>query len=158
MDKVTIALISAFVSFLATLIAVCVRWGLSNISDESKHMREERLIHQQRLEDKYTEILVAVDLSIRIRNSQLNNDDKLANANAMIKLLGNSEVTEKYKTFSKLHRNLLEKVIQDGKFSNLLDARFEYKDSWDGLLKAYQELSNAMRKHVKSYDLFNVRN
>ncbi|EHU4930581.1 hypothetical protein MA615_004260 [Vibrio vulnificus] len=156
MDKVTIALISAFVSFLATLIAVCVRWGLSNISDESKHMREERLIHQQRLEDKYAEILVALDLSIR--NSQLNNDDKLANANAIIKLLGNSEVTEKYKTFSKLHRNFGERVMQDGKFSNLLDARFEYKDSWDGLLKAYQELSNAMRKHVKSYDLLNVRN
>ncbi|EPB3091396.1 hypothetical protein ACRFDB_004130 [Vibrio vulnificus] len=156
MDKVTIALISAFVSFLATLIAVCVRWGLSNISDESKHMREERLIHQQPLEDKYAEILVALDLSIR--NSQLNNDDKLANANAIIKLLGNSEVTEKYKTFSKLHRNFGERVMQDGKFSNLLDARFEYKDSWDGLLKAYQELSNAMRKHVKSYDLLNVRN
>ncbi len=69
-----------------------MRWGLSNISDESKHMREERLIHQQRLEDKYTEILVALDLSIR--NSQLSNDDKLANANAIIRLLGNSEVTK----------------------------------------------------------------
>ncbi|MBE3853657.1 hypothetical protein HJ177_22635 [Vibrio parahaemolyticus] len=97
MDKVTIALMSAFVSFLATLIAVCVRWGLSNISDESKHMREERLIHQQRLEDKYTEILVALDLSIR--NSQLSNDDKLANANAIIRLLGNSEVTKKIPAF-----------------------------------------------------------
>ncbi|MFH4680760.1 MULTISPECIES: hypothetical protein [Vibrio harveyi group] len=156
MDKVTIALISAFVSFLATLIAVCVRWGLSNISDESKHMREERLIHQQRLEDKYTEILVALDLSIR--NSQLSNDDKLANANAIIRLLGNSEVTKKFQIFSKLHKKYGEKITQDGKFSNLLDARFEYKDSWDSLLKAYQELSDEMRKHVKSYDKFNVRN
>ncbi|WP_124009296.1 hypothetical protein [Vibrio diabolicus] len=156
MDKVTIALISAFVSFLATLIAVCVRWGLSNISDESKHMREERLVHQQRLEDKYTEILVALDLSIR--NSQLINDDKLANASAIISLLGNPEVTKKFRIFSKLHMNFGKKVKEDGKFSNLLDARFEYKDSWDGVLNAYQELSNEMRKHVKSYDLFNVRN
>ncbi|HFQ5115655.1 TPA: hypothetical protein ACGU7D_004478 [Vibrio vulnificus] len=156
MDTVTIALISAFVSFLATLIAVCVRWGLSNISDESKHVREERLVHQQRLEDKYTEILVALELSIR--NSQLNNDDKLSNANALIKLLGNSEVTKKFQIFSDLHRNFNETIREDGKYSNLLDARFDYKDSWDGLLKAYQELSDEMRRHVNSFDLFNVRN
>ncbi|RPB30885.1 hypothetical protein CYQ91_24750 [Vibrio diabolicus] len=119
-------------------------------------MREERLVHQQRLEDKYTEILVALDLSIR--NSQLINDDKLANASAIISLLGNPEVTKKFRIFSKLHMNFGKKVKEDGKFSNLLDARFEYKDSWDGVLNAYQELSNEMRKHVKSYDLFNVRN
>ncbi|EJL6629921.1 hypothetical protein NMS34_003362 [Vibrio cholerae] len=156
MDTVTIALISAFVSFLATLIAVCVRWGLSNISDESKHVREERLVHQQRLEDKYIEILVALELSIR--NSQLNNDDKLSNANAIINLLGNSEVTKKFQIFSDLHWKFKETIRKDGKFSNLLDAKVDYKDSWDGLLKAYQELSDEMRRHVNSFDLFNVRN
>ncbi|EGQ8079817.1 hypothetical protein ACSL9E_004259 [Vibrio vulnificus] len=156
MDTVTIALISAFVSFLATLIAVCVRWGLSNISDESKHVREERLVHQQRLEDKYIEILVALELSIR--NSELNNADKLSNANAIINLLGNSEVTKKFQIFSDLHRKFNETIRKDGKFSNFLDARVDYKDSWDGLLKAYQELSDEMRRHVNSFDLFNVRN
>ncbi|HAS8438997.1 TPA: hypothetical protein I7737_22405 [Vibrio vulnificus] len=119
-------------------------------------MREERLVHQQRLEDKYIEILVALELSIR--NSELNNADKLSNANAIINLLGNSEVTKKFQIFSDLHRKFNETIRKDGKFSNFLDARVDYKDSWDGLLKAYQELSDEMRRHVNSFDLFNVRN
>ncbi|HAS6168183.1 TPA: hypothetical protein RQK97_004383 [Vibrio vulnificus] len=156
MDKVTVALISAVVSFLATLVAVCVRWGLSNISDESKHIREERLTHQKRLEDKYTEILVAMELSIR--SSNLNNDDKLANANAIVSLLGSSEVTSKFQAFSETYRKYDKKIRSEGKFGNFLDARFEYEYYWCNLIKAYQALSKEMRSHIKSYDQFNVRN
>ncbi|QSV17305.1 hypothetical protein [Photobacterium ganghwense] len=157
MEKLTIVVITAICTTLATLVGVFIKWILDNVSKEQEHIHKEHVRNQEKLEENYIFVLKTLESTLRskIYGSEL--DGELSNSSAIIKLCANKTVQSKFDEYSNCYHEIFDKALKsEHKITYIWQASEYFSNDWNKLIKSRNELAESMKSHIGEYDFYKV--